>query len=132
MKHGAIWIAVLFSALIVASSVSSMPQHGAGILTGVVLGPDDKPVAHAAVTYQSSAGDSPHALHTDAHGRFTITKLRSDNYELRASAKGVFSEWQKNVTVRSGQTKSVTLRLEYAKEMPKAYGATPASSQKKQ
>jgi len=132
MKRGAIWIAAFFSVLVVAGNVSSMPQRGAGTLTGVVIGPDDKPVAHAAITYQSSAGNAPHAIHTDAHGRFTITKLKSDNYEVRASAKGVFSEWEKNVTVRSGQTKSVTLRLEYAKEMPKAYGATPASSQKKQ
>jgi hypothetical protein len=132
MKRGAIWIVAIFSMLVVAGNVSSMPQRGAGTLAGVVIGPDDKPVAHAAVTYQSSAGTAPHAIHTDAHGRFTITKLKSDNYEVRASAKGVFSEWEKNVTVRSGQTKSVTLRLEYAKEMPKAYGATPASSQKKQ
>jgi hypothetical protein len=97
-------------------------QHkGAGVLSGVVLGPDDKPVPHASVTYQSSAGIAPHAVHADSQGHFTITKLRSDNYDLRASGKGVYSEWEKNVAVRSGQTKSVTLRLIYAKEIPKAY-----------
>jgi hypothetical protein len=108
-----------------ACSTSALPQHGTGILAGVVLGPDDKPVPHAAVTYQSAGGTAPHAVHTDARGHFTIAKLRSDNYDLRATAKGVFSEWEKNVSVRSGKTKSITLHLIYAKEMPKAYQAAP-------
>src|SRR6266436_916154 len=99
---------------------------GAGVLSGVVLGPDDKPVPHASVTYQSSAGIAPHAVRADSQGHFTISKLRSDNYDLRASGEGVFSEWEKNVTVRSGQTKSVTLRLIYAKEIPKAYTKSKA------
>src|ERR1700719_5041450 len=107
-------------ALVCAQNLAA--QHkGAGVLSGVVLGPDDKPVPHASVTYQSSAGIAPHAVRADSQGHFTITKLRSDNYDLRASGKGVFSEWEKNVTVKSGQTKSVTLRLIYAKEIPKAY-----------
>jgi hypothetical protein len=117
-----IWIAmvVLMVALVGAQNLTA--QHrGAGVISGVVLGPDDKPVSHASVTYQSSAGIAPHAVHADSQGRFTIAKLRSDNYDLRASGRGVFSEWEKNVTVRSGQTKSVTLRLIYAKEMPKSY-----------
>jgi hypothetical protein len=97
-------------------------QHkSGGVLTGVVVGPDDKPVPHASITYQSAAGIAPHAVHADAQGRFTITKLHSDIYDLRASAKGVFSEWEKNVAVQSGHTKSVTLRLIYAKDIPKAY-----------
>ena len=112
--------AVLLVALVAAQNLAA--QHkGAGVLSGVVLGPDDKPVAHASVTYQSSGGTAPHAVHADSRGHFTITKLRTDNYDLRASGKGVFSEWEKNVTVRSGRTKSVTLRLIYAKEIPKDY-----------
>lgn len=108
--------------LALACAGSSVAQRkGAGILSGVVLGPDDRPVPHAGVTYQSSGGTAPHAVHADSQGRFTITKLRSDNYDLRASGNGVFSEWEKNVTVRSGRTKSVTLHLIYAKEIPKEY-----------
>jgi carboxypeptidase family protein len=130
MRRSLIFLALITAGLVTAQSVSSAPQRGAGTLTGIVLGPDDKPVAHAAITYQSGAGNTPHAVYTDAHGRFTVTKLKSDNYDLRASAKGVFSDWEKNVMVRSGQTKSVTLHLIYAKQMPKAYGATPASTSK--
>jgi len=90
-------------------------------LSGVVLGPDDKPVPHASITYQSSGGSAPHAVHADSHGHFTITKLRADNYDVRASGKGVFSEWEKNVTVKPGQEKTLTLHLIYAKQIPKAY-----------
>jgi hypothetical protein len=130
MKRTLILMVSMTAALVAVQTVRSEPQRGAGTLTGVVLGPDDKPVKHASVSYQSAAGDAPHAVFTDAQGRFTITKLKSDDYDLRASAKGVFSHWEKNVMVRSGATKSVTLHLIYAKEMPKAYGATSASQPK--
>jgi hypothetical protein len=120
MKRALFSVAILLFVLAAAQNLPA--QHkGAGVLSGVVLGPDDKPVPHASVTYQSSAGIAPHAVHADSQGHFTISKLRTDNYDLRASGKGVYSEWEKNVAVRSGQTKSVTLRLIYAKEIPKAY-----------
>ena len=90
-----------------------------GIISGTVLGPNDKPAPNAVITYQSSGGTSPHVVRADAHGRFTITKLHSDIYDLRASAKGIFSEWQKNFQVQSGHTSEIILRLIYAKEMPK-------------
>lgn len=115
-----IFVATLTAALICAPN-SMAQKKGSGVLTGVVLGPDDKPVPHASITYQSGAGIAPHAVHADARGHFTITKLHTDVYDLRASGKGAFSEWEKNVSVRSGQTKTITLRLIYAKEIPKAY-----------
>jgi len=125
MRRALISISILV--LVLACAGSLVAQHsGSGILSGVVLGPDDKPVPHAGVTYQSSAGTAPHAVHADSQGRFTIRKLRSDNYDLRASGKGVFSEWEKNVTVRSGRTKSVTLHLIYAREIPKEYAKSKA------
>ena len=112
---------LLTGALLATRSVFASPdKKGTSVLTGVVIGPNDKPVAHAAVSYQSSGGNAPHAVHTDAHGRFTIAKLPADNYDVRASANGIFSEWEKNVTIHSGQTRSVTLHLIYAKQMPKA------------
>lgn len=122
MRRAILFFAALLLAVLAVRSVSAAPQRkGAATLTGVVLGPDDRPVPHASVTYQSSSGNAPHAVHADAHGRFTISSLRADNYDMRASGRGVFSEWEKNVTVHSGQTKNVTLRLIYAKEVPKAY-----------
>src|ERR1700740_1592907 len=124
-----VWLAAIYCvatgfsmALLAPGSAAGAPQHkGTGVLTGVVLGPDDKPVPHAAVTYQSSGGNAPHAVHADAQGHFTIANLRADNYDMRASGRGVFSEWEKNIAVPKGHAKSVTLRLIYAKEVPKAY-----------
>lgn len=122
MRCAKLFVAILLLMLLAALVVSAAPQgKGSATLTGTVLGPDDRPVAHASVSYQSSSGNAPHAVHTDSRGHFTITKLRADNYDIRASGKGVFSEWEKNVSVRSGQTKELTLRLIYARKIPKAY-----------
>ena len=125
MKRTLLFLVVFFLGLMAVYGVSAAPQtRGSGTLSGLVLGPDDRPVPRASVTYQSSGGNAPHAVRTDSQGRFTITKLKSDNYDLRATGKGVFSEWEKNISVKSGQTKSVTLRLIYAKQIPKAYVKT--------
>ena len=122
MKRIALFLTIVLLSLVTVRSLVAGPQkRGTASVTGVVLGPDDRPVPHAAVTYQSSGGNAPHAVHADAQGRFTIANLRADNYDMRASGKGVFSEWEKNIYVRKGQTKSITLRLIYAKEVPKAY-----------
>jgi hypothetical protein len=125
MKRTLLFLVVFFLGLMAVRGVSAAPQSkGSGTLSGLVVGPDDRPVSHASVTYQSSGGNAPHAVRTDSQGHFTITKLKSDNYDLRATGKGVFSEWEKNISVKSGQTKSVTLRLIYAKQIPKAYVKT--------
>lgn len=122
MRRAFAFITIFLLTLATVRGVSAAPQSkGSSTLTGVVLGPDDKPVANASVSYQVSSGSAPHVVRTDAHGHFTIAKLKADNYDLRASGKGVFSEWQKNITLRSGATKELTLRLIYAKQIPKAY-----------
>jgi len=116
-----IFATLLTTALVASRSVLASPDRkGTSVLTGVVIGPNDRPVARAAVSYQSSGGNAAHAVHTDAHGRFTISKLPADNYDLRASANGIFSEWEKNVTIHNGETRSVILHLIYAKQMPKS------------
>ncbi len=125
MRRVLLFLAIFLLALVAVRGVSGAPQgKGSATLSGVVLGPDDRPVAHASVSYQSSSGSAAHVVRTDSQGHFTITKLRADAYDLRATGKGVFSEWEKNINLRSGQTKSVTLRLIYAKEIPKAYVKT--------
>jgi carboxypeptidase family protein len=121
MRRIFILFAVVFATLVAGRGVLAGPQSkGSATLSGVVLGPDDKPVPHASVSYQSSGGIAPHAVYTDSRGRFTITKLKSDNYDVRASSKGIFSEWEKNITLRKGKTEYITLQLIYAREMPKA------------
>jgi hypothetical protein len=124
-------LVMLFGAALIATrSAFAGPQHkGSSTLSGVVLGPNDKPVARAVITYQSSAGSAPHVVRTDAHGRFSVSKLPADNYDLRASANGIFSEWKKNVSIRSGETHTVTLHLIYARQMPKPGAITAGTTQ---
>jgi Carboxypeptidase regulatory-like domain len=119
-------ILVLFAIVFAGGrSAAGQPQsRGTAMLSGVVLGPNDKPVVHASVSYQYSDGSAPHAVYTDAHGRFTIAELKANSYDIRASNKGVFSEWQRNIPLKKGQAKSLELRLIYAREMPKAVSDT--------
>jgi len=120
-----LFLAGLVAAFIAATALSAQtppPKKKGATITGTVIGPDDKPVAKASVMCQSSGGSSPHATYTDGKGHFMITGLKVDSYDVRASSNGVFSEWEKNIPMRKGQTKDVTLHLIYAKEMPKAAG----------
>jgi len=107
------------AATITCSPIYGTPQSHNATLSGVVLGPDGKPMPNAVVTYQSGGGDTPHAVHTDARGRFSIVKLRRDNYDLRASSHGMYSTWLKNVMVRTGQQKTLTLQLTNGPELSK-------------
>ena len=121
MKRG------LFLVLIAACAGLWLPGSRAqttkkgGVLSGIVLGQNGKPVDHAAVVCQSSGGISPRVVYTEANGRFTITGLRQDNYDLRATANGNYSDWDKNIVVRNGLTKEVTIKLVNS-------DATPGSS----
>jgi hypothetical protein len=122
MRRILLCMMVLSLALAAALNSSATPQSkGSATLDGVVIGPDDRPVAHASVSYQTADGSAPHVVRTDSHGRFIVPKLKADIYDVRASGKGVFSDWEKNVNLRPGQTKSLTLHLIYAKKIPKAY-----------
>jgi len=117
---------VFLTCLMIFPLTNASPQSAyRGVLTGVVLDQSGKPAVNAIVTYQSGGGDTPHAVHTDAHGHFTITKLARDNYDLRASSHGMSSSWQKNVMVRAGQEKTITLRLQSDSQLVRATLQTP-------
>jgi uncharacterized membrane protein len=80
-------------------------------IKGTVLGADGKPVPAAAVTCQSSAGVRPRVVHTDEKGHYLISGLKQDSYDLRATSKGAYSDWEKNIPLRKGQTKDIILHL---------------------
>ena len=94
-------------------------------LAGTILDEKQSPVANANVSYQSSAGRSPHTVRTDSQGRFSIPKLKADNYDVRASGRGIFSDWEKNVSLGYGQSKALTLRLIYSRKDAKTLAAQP-------
>jgi hypothetical protein len=80
-------------------------------IKGTVLGADSKPVAAATVTCQSSAGIRPRVVHTDDKGHYLISGLKQDSYDLRATSNGAYSDWEKNIPIRRGQQKEITLHL---------------------
>ncbi len=100
---------MLTVALTVAGAVSASSWLGA--LAGTVMDAQGKPVAGATVTMQTSDGMNAHATHTDAEGRFQFTRYEPGQYDLRAYARGAFSDWTKRVLIRTGKTTEVTLRV---------------------
>jgi len=103
--------AILVAVLCAGSTQAQTSKKDAVTIKGIVLGADGKPVAAAAVTCQSSAGMKPRAVHTDSKGHYVITGLKQDSYDIRASSNGAYSDWERNIPLRKGQTKEITLRL---------------------
>ncbi len=119
-----VFIAVLVVALIPSAAISqTAPKKPSTSITGVVLGEDNQPVPNASVTCETSGGLSPRAVHTDSTGHFTISGLKQDSYDIRASANGAYSDWQRNLPLRRGQVKTVTLRVK-AGPPPKSVAPT--------
>jgi Carboxypeptidase regulatory-like domain len=98
---------------LLAAGVQAQTSKTDTTIKGTVVGADGKPVRAASITCQSSAGIHPRVVHTDAQGHYVITGLKQDSYDVRASADGAYSEWEKNIPLRTGQTKEITLRLLY-------------------
>ncbi len=89
------------------------PKQKPGGLEGQVVTAKGAPVADAQILWQVADGETPHVLHSDAHGQFHIERLRTGFYDLRASANGAWSEWEHNVLVRPGADTNVTMRLAF-------------------
>src|ERR1700685_3434409 len=107
MKRSVLVLAALASlALLVSLTFGTAPARaqfarGLGTVQGTVLDARGRPVAEASVTIQTSDGLKPHATHTDSSGQ----------YDLRAYAKGQFSDWSKHIVIRPKKTTDVTLRM---------------------
>ena len=100
-------IAIFFALDIQAQT----PKKTGATITGTVLDADGKPVARASVTCETSSGMKPRAVHTDSKGKFFITGLKQESYDLRASRNGAYSDWERNLPLGKSQTKNVTLQL---------------------
>ncbi len=111
MKNRPALLLLLCSTFLLASAATAQFAHGLGTVAGKVVDEHGKPVADASVTIQTSDGLYPHATHTDASGHFEFTRFSAGQYDLRASAKGVMSEWTKRVILRPKKTTDLTLRL---------------------
>jgi Carboxypeptidase regulatory-like domain len=86
------------------------PPGPTGKLAGQVLGEDGKPAAKARVYCQSSDGRSPRVTKTDAQGHFQLT-CPAGPVDVRARGAENWSDWMRNVRVRTGETTSITIHI---------------------
>jgi hypothetical protein len=101
----------LFVAASLCIALSADARVPIGTLAGTVLDARGQAVSNAAVTIQTSDGSEPFATHTDGNGHFQIARLETGQYDIRASAKGLISDWTKRVMVHANKTTQVLLRL---------------------
>ncbi len=94
-----------------AATARAQFAKGLGTVEGTVLDAHGKPVAEASVTIQTSDGLKPHATHTDSSGHYEFARYDAGQYDLRAYAKGQFSDWSKHVVIRPKKVTEITLRL---------------------
>ena len=117
MKRSVLVLTVLASlALLLSLTLGVAPARaqfarGLGTVQGSVLDARGKPVAEASVTIQTSDGLKPHATHTDSSGHYEFARFDAGQYDLRAYAKGQFSDWSKHIVIRPKKTTELTLRL---------------------
>ena len=112
MRHKLIFLLLAGVTILFAQDVNAQTQKKAGAtITGTVLDADGKPVAKASVTCETSSGMKPRAVHTDKNGKFFITGLKQESYDLRAWRNGAYSDWERNIPLGKNQTKNVTLQL---------------------
>ncbi|HEV8075390.1 MAG TPA: carboxypeptidase-like regulatory domain-containing protein [Candidatus Acidoferrum sp.] len=112
MKPKMIFSMMLGIAILFAQDIHAQtPKKTGATITGTVLDADGKPVAKASVTCETSSGMKPRAVHTDSKGKFLITGLKQESYDLRASRSGAYSDWERNIPLGKSQTKTVTLQL---------------------
>lgn len=102
----------VFLAAVAVSAASAQRYEPVGNIAGMVLDTHGKPVADSTVTIQTSDGLHPHAIRTDNRGHFKFARYATGQYNLRAYANGIFSDWDYRVVIRSKKTTEVTLRLE--------------------
>lgn len=112
MSRIAIFALIASAALLIGLPLQAQIVKKTGAtITGTVLGADGKPVPGASVTCETSSGLKPRAVHADAKGRFFITGLKQDSYDVRASFNGAYSDWERNIPLGREQTKAMTLQL---------------------
>ena len=112
MRRKLIFLVIFGVAVLFAGNITAQTRKKTGAtITGTVLDSNGRPVANATVTCETSSGMKPRVVHADKSGKFFITGLKQESYDLRASRNGAYSDWEKNIPLGKGQSKDVTLQL---------------------
>jgi len=112
MRRKLIFSLILGMTVLFAGDMNAQTRKKTGAtITGTVLDSNGRPVANATVTCETSSGMKPRVVHADKSGKFFITGLKQESYDLRASRNGAYSDWEKNIPLGKSQSKDVTLQL---------------------
>jgi hypothetical protein len=112
MRRKLIFLLTFGMAVLFAGDMNAQTRKKTGAtITGTVLDSNGRPVANATVTCETSSGMKPRVVHADKSGKFFITGLKQESYDLRASRNGAYSDWEKNIPLGKSQSKDVTLQL---------------------
>ena len=112
MRRKQIFLLMVGVAIVFAQGATAQTRKKTGAtITGTILDANGRTVANATVTCQTSSGMKPRVVHSDANGAFFLTGLKQESYDLRASRKGAYSDWERNIPLGKNQSKSVTLQL---------------------
>ncbi len=112
MRSKLIFSLILGLAVFSVQDIQAQTKKKTGAtITGTVLDSNGRPVASATVTCETSSGMKPRVVHADKSGKFFITGLKQESYDLRASRNGAYSDWEKNIPLGKSQSKDITLQL---------------------
>ena len=112
MRSKLIFSLILGLTVLFAQDIQAQTKKKTGAtITGTVLDSNGRPVANATVTCETSSGMKPRVVHADKSGKFFITGLKQESYDLRASRNGAYSDWEKNIPLGRSQSKDITLQL---------------------
>jgi len=112
MRRKLIFSLILGLTVLFAHDIQAQTKKKTGAtITGTVLDSNGRPVANATVTCETSSGLKPRVVHADKSGKFFITGLKQESYDLRASRNGAYSDWEKNIPLGKSQSKDITLQL---------------------
>ncbi len=104
------WIFALVAAIFLVAPLG-IAKSSIGTLSGTVVDSRGAAVAGATITMQTSVGSRAYATHSDANGKFEFTRFEPGLYDLRAYAKGSFSDWLRRISIHSNKTTQVTLHM---------------------
>src|SRR5437773_6734094 len=100
-----------FRLLFFCSVLSALPVFAQTTLEGVILGPQQKPLANAQVSLRNKDGGAVAQTSTDQDGRFHFPSAQAGEYELTAEASDYFPSHYSFV-LRPRQPLSLTIELQ--------------------
>jgi iron complex outermembrane receptor protein len=109
-------VAIVVGLLLCAASLRLQAQSGTGAatLTGVVLDPDGKVVANAAVVVRNESNGEVHTTTTNASGRFSVDGLAAGVYGVEVATTGFATSRRERLRLGAGASLDLSIALNVA------------------